>query len=518
MKRALGFVGLGCWGSIALVFPTGAQSAVNPIGKSPIDSLNAEISTSDRRPTTVPPSAQLPNAMPSVEELSDVQPTDWAYQALKSLIERYNLPIGYPDGTFRGDRPLTRYEFAALLQQALDAVVVLRGTGDTFLAEDLEVLERLQANYQLALDDLDDRLTNRLRPRVDRLELENFSPTTQLRGQLIVALTDATEGSATLVHRLRLNLTSRLSGNDRLFTQLEAGNNGGDGVSFVQNQDNNVLGTTGVLAGAGGLDYTEVDSSVSVNRLYYAFEPIERLSVTIGPKIAPADFIDRNRFANNSALDFSSSFFVNNPLIIQNQIDRPGGAGAVVSWDFAEIPLTLTGLYVASTAEDAGKGGLFRDRYQTSLELEYTPSPYWAVRLQYTHAEIEQTNIDAVGLNGEYSIGLGIGLFGRLGFGDYDGFNRVLLENVDANPTSWAAGANLRNWPFPGNFAGVAIGQPFITDDVGDATQTNLEAFYNVQLSDNLTVTPALLLVWNADNDNDSDTIWQGVVRTVFSF
>ena len=511
MKRALGLVGLSGWGAIALILPVRAESTVEP----PVKTLASKISPSRSRTHRY---TQRPGSIPTVEDLSDVQPTDWAYQALKALIDRYNLRLGYPDGTFRGERSLTRYEFAALLQAALDEVVQLQGRGEEFVAEDLAVLQRLQENYQLALDDLDDRLTTRLGPRVDRLEAQNFSPTTQLQGQLILGLTGATEGNATLLHRLRLNLTSSFQGNDRLFTQLEVGNNGGDGVSFVQNQGLNLLGTTGLLAGAGGLDYTEVDSTLYLNRLYYSFEPNDRLSVTVGAKIAPADFIDRNRFANDSAINFNSSFFVNNPLIIQNQIDRPGGAGAVVSWDLPEIPVSLTGLYVASTAEDAANGGLFRDRYQASLELEYARHRDWALRLQYTHAEIDQTNIDAVGFNGEFAIGLGIGLFGRLGFGDYDGFNRVLGENLDATPISWAAGLNLRNWPFPGNFAGAAIGQPFITDDVGDATQTNFEAFYNLELSDNLSITPALILVWNADNDNDSDTLWQGVLRMVFSF
>lgn len=49
----------------------------------------------------------------SVSELSDVQPTDWAFQALQSLVERYGAIAGYPNGTFRGNRALTRYKFAA---------------------------------------------------------------------------------------------------------------------------------------------------------------------------------------------------------------------------------------------------------------------------------------------------------------------------------------------------------------------------------------------------------------------
>jgi len=48
----------------------------------------------------------------SVNQLLDVQPTDWAFQALQSLVERYGCIAGYPDGSYRGNRALNRYEFA----------------------------------------------------------------------------------------------------------------------------------------------------------------------------------------------------------------------------------------------------------------------------------------------------------------------------------------------------------------------------------------------------------------------
>ena len=51
----------------------------------------------------------------SVSQFSDVQPTDWAYQALANLVEQYGCVAGYPNGTFRGNRALSRYEAAALL-------------------------------------------------------------------------------------------------------------------------------------------------------------------------------------------------------------------------------------------------------------------------------------------------------------------------------------------------------------------------------------------------------------------
>ncbi|MBE9033364.1 S-layer homology domain-containing protein, partial [filamentous cyanobacterium LEGE 11480] len=41
------------------------------------------------------------SSVTSVSQLSDVRPTDWAFQALQSLVERYGCIAGYPDKTYR---------------------------------------------------------------------------------------------------------------------------------------------------------------------------------------------------------------------------------------------------------------------------------------------------------------------------------------------------------------------------------------------------------------------------------
>ena len=61
----------------------------------------------------------------SVSQLSDVSPTDWAFQALQSLVERYGCIAGYPDGTYRGNRAMTRYEFAVSLNSCLNQIADL---------------------------------------------------------------------------------------------------------------------------------------------------------------------------------------------------------------------------------------------------------------------------------------------------------------------------------------------------------------------------------------------------------
>ncbi len=58
----------------------------------------------------------------SVNQLRDVSPNDWSFQALKNLVEDYGCIEGYPDRTYRGNRALTRDEFAAGLNSCLEAL------------------------------------------------------------------------------------------------------------------------------------------------------------------------------------------------------------------------------------------------------------------------------------------------------------------------------------------------------------------------------------------------------------
>ncbi len=463
----------------------------------------------------------------SVSQLSDVQPTDWAYQALRSLMERYNVISGFADGTFKGNRPLSRYEFAAGLAATLDKVEGLIATaiGDEYIQEDIITLRRLQKEYRSALDDLQKRV-NTTSDRTAFLQAHQFSTTTKLNGQLIFAPTTGSDAHSTIIARSRLNLNTSFNKKDLLVSQLESGNNGGDAIGLAQKENSNRLANSGFIGNFGGLDYNERDQKLNLRRLYYSFRPSEDLAVTVGAKMSPRDFIDRNRYANNEAIDFSSSFFINNPLIVQNQIDRDGGAGAAIAWKAKGSKISVRSLYIAANANNSGRGGetqasnggLFGDPHQASVEVEYSPNSRFAFRLQYTNAEINNTDINAFGVNAEYTFNRNLGIFTRLGVGNYQGFNTAINQNIDLHPLSWAIGVGVRNFVLPGTTIGVAVGQPFIADNFGNATQTNFEAFYNLQLSDNISVTPILSLVSNPNNDSSNGTIWQSTLRTVFSF
>merc|ERR1711990_768665 len=107
----------------------------------------------------------------SVTQFSDVYPTDWAYQALSNLVEQYGCVAGYPNGTFRGNRAMTRYEAAALLNACLDRVT-----------EVTDELRRLIAEFETELAILKGRVDG-LEARVGELEATQFSTTTKLKGQ-----------------------------------------------------------------------------------------------------------------------------------------------------------------------------------------------------------------------------------------------------------------------------------------------------------------------------------------------
>merc|ERR1712220_14056 len=106
----------------------------------------------------------------SVTQFSDVYPTDWAYQALSNLVEQYGCVAGYPNGTFRGNRAMTRYEAAALLNACLDRIT-----------EVTDELRRLIKEFERELAIIRGRVDG-LEARVGELEATQFSTTTKLKG------------------------------------------------------------------------------------------------------------------------------------------------------------------------------------------------------------------------------------------------------------------------------------------------------------------------------------------------
>jgi len=177
----------------------------------------------------------------NVSQLRDVSAGDWAYEALRSLVERYGCIAGYPDGTFRGNRAMTRYEFAAGLNACLQQIerLIASSTGEFVKRQELETLQRLVQEFQTELTTLGTRVDT-LEGRVAFVEDHQFSTTTKLTGNADFGLIDAggdkravpsgqtpTEDLKVNPYfpgRVGLNFGTSFTGRDRLRTKLEAGN------------------------------------------------------------------------------------------------------------------------------------------------------------------------------------------------------------------------------------------------------------------------------------------------------
>jgi hypothetical protein len=481
--------------------------------------------------------ASLKAQVTSVSQLSDVQPTDWAFTSLQSLVERYGCIAGYPNATYRGSRALSRYEFAAGLNACLDKVneLVSKGLADKVGKEDLATLQTLQTEFAAELATLKGRVDS-LEAKTTTLEAQQFSTTTKLSGQVILAISgggsanadiflangalSGNRGSAntTALARVRLELNTTFSGEDLLITRLEAGNNGAGIGSFL---DGSFARTE--------LDYAGASSSFGLGILRYDFSPIKDVRVSVGPRIDLNDILDLNSYANDEARDFSSGFFINNPLILPLNT----GAGAVVQWNPGGSAFSIRAGYVAgnganpsggvvdspignnlfASSSSLTNGGLFGDPYQATVEVEFAPKDSgFAARLQYTNAALGNLDFNVGGINLEWAINQSIAVFGRFGFGG-------ISDRISTiNPYTWSAGVAFPDLIRPGALGAIAIGQPFVERTVGNSTQTNIEAFYKFPLSENISVTPDLQFIINPNNNSSNGLITIGTLRTVFSF
>ena len=139
----------------------------------------------------------------NVNQLRDVSPTDWSYEALKSLTERYGCISGLPDGSFQGNRPITRNEFAAglnsclqqiersLVSQRPDLMSIFYGNTRIFTEEDGSVATITAEGYrfEIELATVVGR-TDKLESRTIQLEDKQFSPTTKLTGETVFSFSD----------------------------------------------------------------------------------------------------------------------------------------------------------------------------------------------------------------------------------------------------------------------------------------------------------------------------------------
>jgi hypothetical protein len=363
----------------------------------------------------------------SVSQLSDVQPTDWAFQALQSLVERYGCIAGYPDGTFRGNRAATRYELAAALNACLDQI------SDRFATkEDLAAVKALQEEFKTELATLKGRVDG-LEARTKTLEAQQFSTTTKLSGSAFFNITGATAGrgvrangsanspgtlpailparvvdadgrdrDANNVPKVRiandpnvtfsglvwLNFDTSFTGKDRLHLQLATGTGDSPANAFASAGLYNTWGVpfTDQTGGA-----TNGLADVVVRELTYSFPVAKNVEIVVGPRINWYRYFNDNRFT--FFLNGTSSFnSIGTPL--ENASKR--GAGAVVLWSPSKqlqfrlgyLSQSIEFIPVTENSATNINQGLFGGTNTLTAEVTYSPFKTLNLRALYTRTNL----------------------------------------------------------------------------------------------------------------------------------
>lgn len=499
-----------------------------PSGEPSVNSIDSLESTEEAGPM---------DQLNSITQLSDVYPTDWAYEALRGLVEKYQCIAGYPDGTYRGNRAMTRYEFAAGLNSCMESILRLAGGIDTSklaTKEDLAILQRLIDEFAVELATLRGRV-DVLEARTAELEANQFSTTTKLKGEVIFAGSDIIGDGGTSVphftHRTRLNLNTSFSGKDLLLARLQAGNTANlssfgdtpmDRLSFDANTNNNF----------------------ELHKLYYRFPLTSKATVTVDANAA--EYNDNvyvfNPLFESSGQGSISRFGRFNPIYRQG-----GGQGVTLNYNFSKAFNISLGYqapngFDSTPVDSGGGGGFFSGSYAALGQVTFRPSDRFALGFTYVNSYHSNGRNLAGGTGSanadnpfggaptsanHYGLQANLALSPRFNLAGWVGYTNAESEasNEDAKIWNWAVTLGFPDLGKEGNLLGFVVGMPpKVTDNNNNAREDNsgtsyhLEAFYRYQVTDNISITPGLFVLLNPNHNDNATTDYVGTIRTTFTF
>ncbi|MDZ7964420.1 MAG: iron uptake porin [Nostoc sp. DedSLP03] len=499
----------------------------------------------------------------SVSQLSDIKPTDWAFQALQSLVERYGVIAGYTDGTFKGDRSLTRYEFAAGLNAALDRLNELIATSTTDLVkrEDLDTIKKLQEQFSPELAQLRGRVDS-LEARNAKLESTQFATTTKLIGRVQIVAGELLAGNnvetkrpapnnLTLQGSTTLRLNTSFNGKDSLGITIGGGN--------IESLGQTRAGLLGTYEGrtADNSSITFARNTLILSGVRYRFLPFPNTQVNIYPLSDGASEIGLSGPIN--------PYFESSSATGANGISRFSRRSLVYNYgDSGPGIAILQGLGkqlqfgIAYSAPNGGNptlnNGLFTGRYLALAQLIYysgnrnfrvaatyvnTYSPPRTIGFSGTNfgpavgSNLVNSTVDGVatlgnlyGLQAFYQVSPKFAINGWVSYGVHTYLGRGNGEAMD-----WAVGLAFPDLFSEGALGGILVGmEPKLISlsnninlgkGLGQAdrdTSLHVEAFYQYKIGDNIEVTPGLIWITAPDSDSSNPDSLFAWVRTVFRF
>ncbi|MEY4840848.1 MAG: hypothetical protein RLZZ374_1756 [Cyanobacteriota bacterium] len=489
----------------------------------------------------------------SISQFSDVQPTDWAYQALSNLVERYGCVAGYPNGTFQGKKAMTRFEAAALLNACLDRVT-----------EVTDQLKKLMKEFEKELAILKGRVDG-LEARVGTLEANQFSTTTKLKGSTYWVFgansfggnfaggatgASATEGGTTFNYDLRLDLDTSFTGKDLLRTRLRAGNFGKSGFGGTQ-------GLVGLNALEVSFEQPAGANIVGIDRLFYQFPLGNGFTFTGGPRVRQDDMLAM----------WPSAYPADTIIDVFTYAGAPGayslnlGGGAGLWWQ--KDGFNVSANYVSNNANNGtpAAGGVLTSGAgsSTTVQLGYAGSN-WGTAFAYTYSQKGASiyggnatplavlaSTSGTGTSNNYGLsaywspktaGYVPSISAGWGYSSYDAANTPTTTGGVRGITAaqnWYVGLQWADAFVKGNSLGMAVGQPTFVTAANNGTPQDgnyaWEWWYKFQVTDHIAVTPAIFYLSNpqgatgfaaahAANLSTTNplTNFGGLIKTTFKF
>ena len=495
--------------------------------------------------------AKSRNQVTNVNQLRDVSPTDWAYEALRSLVDRYGCIAGFPNQTYRGNQPLSRYEFAAGLNSCLNQIERLIASQGQVSSEDLETITVLSQEFEAELATIGGRV-DEIESRTAILEDNQFSTTTKLEGEAVFGISNEFNNSdfneVVFQNRVRLAFVSSFFGEDALYTRIDAGN-AEYGFETGVEEGEEVTNEVGVPLETGSLTYNfDNSNNVEIGWLAYYFPIGDKIDVYLPaayplwvdftPSLSP--YLDSFTGATGSL----SSFAESSPIY---KIGLAAGGGVGFNFnpvDFVTISAGYFGGDSFNPIED-DDGGLFNEEY----------SALGQVTLSFLDDKLQVAGTYVLGKFGAGSneiFDLGVGTadatqpfgegtevtansygievaFQPLDFLAFNAFGMYTdaqqsADDGDAEIWSYGLGISLPDLGKEGNLAAIFAGaEPYVgsrsTDDLSEDVPIHIEGLYKYQFNDNISITPGIVYIIDPNGgEQEEEDALVGVVRTTFTF
>lgn len=548
------------------------------------------------RSATVTEYANPNNSAKDIPSFSDIRPTDWAYQAIINLSEKYGCIQGYPKNLFIGAQTITRFEAAALLHSCLDRI--------SEITDDIKVLTK---EFERELTILQGRVDG-LEARVGELAAMQFSTTTKLQGFTTMYMNGVTgtsraESSANVVVPAQSAAkskdienalgpgdlsqgiafqysqiisfgTSFGNGSDRLGIDLYTSNLDPISSSLFGFTSNN----TGTYQTRLSFDAPPYNNSVSVGDLYYRFQPIKNLNVTIDAVSSDisSEFLGGNLpFIAAYPYTQSISRFGRLDPIYYPYLGRKGfSADYMISKNFT-AGLGYFGGYSGEPLFGGtyqSRGGSTRASQATIAQLSFWPTPETkTLGLTFTYGKLNIPQGTPFGVTAQTGTALADQPFGSaavltppgnvalltntgmnadtygLGFGWHLGGNFYLSADTSyiqataitngldqrlasrsgdqAGIFQWNAALSVNNLGGAGNVATLLVGNPYrvvsySSDELSSQNTLpwHIELSYTYRLTDNISLVPGFYYILNPEANSNNPPLGVFSFKSFISF